>query len=108
MQKPFYLQSNNLLIKIMGRIKGQKMTEEQKAAMRAKRAAKKQSKSEAFSMVTSSIKHLSYNELEQVIDIACRVKKDKLGEEELKLIKQKEEIEQKLQELQSIDKEVNE
>lgn len=91
----------------MGRIKGVKMTEEQKAAMRAKREANKLGKESAFNLVTSNLKHLSFEELEHVVALANRQKKEKLGTEELRLIKEKEEIELKLQKLKGLDKDYN-
>jgi len=91
----------------MGRLKGSKMTEEQKAAMRAKRAANKLGKESAFNLVATNLRHLSFEELENVLALALRQKKEKLGVEELRLIKEKEEIELKLQKLKSLDTEVN-
>lgn len=91
----------------MARRKGQTMTEEQKAAMRAKRLANKQGKQNAFNLVATNLKHLSFSELTSVIGLAQHERKNKLGDEELKLIKEKEEIEQRLQKLKKLDKNVN-
>lgn len=91
----------------MGRIKGSKMSDEAKAAMRAKREANKLGKESAFNVVASNLKLLSYEELENTIGLALRYKKEKLGEEELRLIKEKEEIEQRLQELKETDRKLN-
>ncbi|MDR1402356.1 MAG: hypothetical protein LBJ60_01460 [Tannerellaceae bacterium] len=73
-----------------------KMTEEEKVA---KRAVKEQ----AFDFVPKGLKYLSYSELEEVITLAARLKKEKLGKEELRLIKEKERIEQQLKRLKDID-----
>lgn len=88
----------------MGRVKGSKMTEEAKAAMRAKRAANKLGKQSAFNLVASNLKLLEFEELENAIALALRYKKDKMGEVELQLIKEKEEIEQKLKRLKEMEK----
>ncbi|MDR1919844.1 MAG: hypothetical protein LBQ65_09400 [Tannerellaceae bacterium] len=74
----------------------QKLTEEEKLARRL-------SKAQAFDTVTRHLKHLSFPELEDVIALAHRYKKEQLGKEELKLIKEKEEIEQKLIKLKELD-----
>lgn len=87
----------------MGRIKGSKMTEEAKAAMRAKREANKLGRESAFNLVASNLKLLSYEELDNSIALALRYRKEKLGEEELRLIKEKEEIELRLQKLKEVD-----
>lgn len=91
----------------MGRIKGSKMTEEAKAAMRAKREANKLGKESAFNLVASNLKLLSFEDLENTIGLALRYKKEKMGEEELRLIKEKEEIEIKLKKLKDTDKKFN-
>lgn len=91
----------------MGRTKGSKMSEEAKAAMRAKRAAKKSGKDSAYGIIASGLKTLSYDELESVLSLALRYKKEKLGEEELRLIKEKEEIELKLEKLKALDLKIN-
>jgi hypothetical protein len=74
----------------------QKMSEEEKAARRM-------AKTQAFEVVNKSLKHLSYQELEAVIAFANRYKKEQIGKEELRLIKEKEQIEQKLLELKKLD-----
>ncbi|MDH6534034.1 hypothetical protein D0T51_03385 [Parabacteroides sp. 52] len=91
----------------MGRIKGSKMSEEAKAAMRAKRQANKLGKETAFNLVAGNLKHLSFEELDSSIALALRYKKEKMGEEELRLIKVKEEIELKLQKLKELDNKQN-
>jgi hypothetical protein len=73
-----------------------KLTEEEKIA---KRLAKKQ----AFDVVAKHLKHLSYAELEEVVALSLRYKKEKLGKEELRLIKEKEVIEVQLQKLKELD-----
>ncbi|OAV75180.1 hypothetical protein Barb7_01222 [Bacteroidales bacterium Barb7] len=83
----------------MGRTKGVKMSEEAKFAMRAKREALKDGRDSGFSVVISSLKQLNFEELDKVIALAARLKKEKLGEEELRLIKEKEDIELRLQRL---------
>lgn len=92
---------------IMGRIKGSRMTEEAKAAMRAKREANKLGKESAFNLVATNLKLLTFEDLENTIGLALRYKKEKMGEEELRLIKEKEEIELKLQRLKEADKKFN-
>jgi DUF1680 family protein len=74
----------------------QKMTEEQKAARRM-------AKSQAFEVVNKGLKHLSFQELETVIIYANRHMKEQIGKEELRLIKEKESIEQKLQDLKKLE-----
>ncbi|MDL2221210.1 hypothetical protein LJC35_01495 [Parabacteroides sp. OttesenSCG-928-N08] len=91
----------------MARKKGVKMTEEQKAAMRAKRLANKMGKDSAFHAVAMNLKHLSYVELTNAIALAVRYRKEKLGEEELRLIKEKEELELQLNKLKEQDIEMN-
>jgi hypothetical protein len=73
-----------------------KMTEEEKLA---KRAVKEQ----GFDILSKGLKYLSYSELDEVIALAMRLKKEKLGKEELRLIKEKERIEQELKKLKDID-----
>lgn len=65
----------------MARIKGQKMTEEQKAAMRAKRLAKKQTASTAYKTVRECIEHLSYDELIATESLITKCKQQKREEE---------------------------
>jgi hypothetical protein len=74
----------------------QKLTEDQKIA---KRLAKKQ----AFDIVIKHLKHLTYAELEEVVALSLRHKKEKLGKEELRLIKEKEVIDLQLQKLKELD-----
>lgn len=83
------------------------MSEEQKAAMRAKRLANKLGKDSAFLLVATNLKSLSYVELNNAIALAHRYRKEKLGEEELRLIKEKEELEFQLKKLKDADTEVN-
>ena len=73
-----------------------KMTEEEKAASRLLKA-------NAFNSISKSIKYLSFSELDEVIAMANHQKKELLGKEELRLIKEKEKIEQQLQKLKEID-----
>lgn len=91
----------------MGRIKGSKMTEEAKAAMRAKREANKLGRESAFNLVATNLKFLSFQELDNAVALAMRYRKEKMGEEELRLIKEKEEIELKLQKLKDVDTKIN-
>jgi aminoglycoside N3'-acetyltransferase len=72
------------------------MTEEEKIAKRL-------TKEQAFDVVAKHLKHLSFAELEEVIALSLRYKKEKLGKEELRLIKEKEIIEQQLQKLKELD-----
>lgn len=73
-----------------------KLTEEEKIAKRL-------SKEQAFDIVEQHLKHLSFVELEEVVALSLRYKKEKLGKEELRLIKEKEIIEQQLQKLKELD-----
>lgn len=86
----------------MARKKGVKMTEEQKAAMRARRTANKLGKENAFVKVTDNLKLLSFRELNDAIALAMRFRKERLGEEELRLIKEKEELELRIKELKRL------
>jgi hypothetical protein len=61
----------------------------------------------AFNDVKLALKYLSFRELEETIALAQRFKKEHLGAEELRLIKQKEEIEQRLIELKNLDRKIN-
>ncbi|MDR0994715.1 MAG: hypothetical protein LBL81_00305 [Tannerella sp.] len=72
------------------------MTEEEKAARRM-------AKEQAFEQVSKYLKHLSYQELDEVITLSTRYKKEQLGKEELRLIKEKEQIEQQLEKLKQLD-----
>jgi hypothetical protein len=83
--------------KIMAR---KKMTEEEKMT---KRAVKEQ----PFDMLSKGLKYLTFSELDGIIALAMRYKKEKLGKEELRLIKEREKIEQELKKLKDIDTEVN-
>jgi hypothetical protein len=87
----------------MGRTKGVKMSEEAKAAMRAKRQSSKSGKDSAFNLVTANLKLLNFEELENAAALALRYKKEKVSEEELRLIKEKEEIELKLMKLKDAE-----
>lgn len=62
------------------------------------------SKKSALTLVKANLKHLSYDDLNNVIEWALRYRKEKLGSEELRLIKEKEKIDLKLKELKEIDK----
>jgi aminoglycoside N3'-acetyltransferase len=73
-----------------------KLTEEEKAERRM-------SKDQAFDTVSKHLKHLTFAELEEVVSLSLRFKKEKIGQEELRLIKQKEVIEQQLQKLKELD-----
>jgi hypothetical protein len=73
-----------------------RLTEEEKIAKRL-------SKEQAFDTVAQHLKHLSFAELEEVVALSLRYKKEKLGKEELRLIKEKEIIEQQLQKLKELD-----
>jgi hypothetical protein len=73
-----------------------KLTEEEKIAKRL-------SKEQAFDTIAKHLKHLSFAELEEVVALSLRYKKEKLGKEELRLIKEKEVIEQQLQKLKELD-----
>jgi hypothetical protein len=73
-----------------------KLSEEEKIARRA-------AKNQAFDTVAKHLKHLSFAELEEVVALSYRYKKEKLGKEELRLIKEKEEIEQQLLKLKELD-----
>ncbi len=65
--------------------------------------AKKTSKRSALTLVKANLRHLNYNELNDVISWALRYRKDKMSNEELRLIKEKEEVEIRLKELKKID-----
>jgi aminoglycoside N3'-acetyltransferase len=73
-----------------------KMTEEEKIARRL-------AKQQAFDTVEKHLKHLTFAELDEVIALAQRYKKEQLGREELRLIKEKEVIELQLQKLKDLD-----
>ena len=73
------------------------MTEDEKIASRM-------AKQQAFDVVEKSLKYLNYAELDEVIALAHRYKKDQLGKEDLGLIKEKEVIEMQLQKLKELDR----
>ncbi len=69
--------------------------------------AKRTSKRSALTLVKANLRHLNYNELNDVIGWALRYRKEQLSHEELRLIKEKEEVEIRLKELKEIDKQEN-
>lgn len=73
-----------------------KMTLEEKAA-------KKVARENASKFITSNLKYLSFAQLDEVVELAEKMKKDKMGKEESRLIKEKERIEQQIQKLKGID-----
>ncbi|MDR3142375.1 MAG: hypothetical protein LBU37_11725 [Tannerellaceae bacterium] len=73
-----------------------KMTEEEKLTKRAM-------KEQGFDVLAKGLKYLSYAELDELIALSARYKKEKLGKEELRLIKEKEKIELELKKLKGID-----
>jgi hypothetical protein len=79
--------------KIMAR---KRMTDEEKLAKKAMRE-------QGFDVLSKGLKYLSYPELDEVIALAMRLKKEKLGKEELRLLKEKEKIELELKKLKEID-----
>jgi len=83
----------------MGRIKGVKMTEEAKMAMRVKREANRLGKESAFVTVWDNLVFLNYVQLEAVMVEAGRLINEKREKELQQLIKMKENIESKLKEL---------
>jgi len=72
-----------------------------------KKARRTTKKSESYRLVKNNLKHLTFTELEQIIVFVMRYRKKRLGEEELRLIKEKEELELKLKELKNLDKKEN-
>lgn len=64
-------------------------------------------KRSALTLVKTNLKHLGYDELNDVIGWALKYRKEKLGEEELRLIKQKETLELKLKDLHELDQQEN-
>ena len=64
-------------------------------------------KKSPFSIVKINLKHLTYEELNDVIAWAMRYRKEKLGEEELRLLKEKESLDLRLKELKELDKKEN-
>ncbi|MDL2265190.1 hypothetical protein LJC57_00460 [Parabacteroides sp. OttesenSCG-928-G07] len=61
-----------------------------------------------MTLIKVNLKHLGYDELNDVIEWALKHRKERLGEEELRLIKQKETLEQKLKHLNELDQKENE
>ncbi|MDR3128769.1 MAG: hypothetical protein LBU03_00725 [Tannerellaceae bacterium] len=88
----------------MGRTKGVKLTEEVKASIRAKREARRLAggKSSVFGGVISSLKHLSFEELDKLIALADLQKLKKADDEKQRLMKEKHEIESQLQKLEEM------
>jgi hypothetical protein len=88
----------------MGRTKGIKLSEEAKVAMRAKREARKvaDGKNSAFMGVLSSLKHLSFEELDKLITLIDAQKLKKADDEKQRLLKEKHDIETQLQKLQEM------
>jgi len=68
---------------------------------------KQTSKKAPFRIVKLNLKHLTYDELNQIIALAMRYRKEKLGEEELRLIKEKEALDQRIKRLKEFDKKEN-
>ncbi len=83
----------------MARIKGVKMTDEAKMAMRVKREANRLGKESAFVAIWDNLKFLNYTQLEAVEVETLRLIGEKKKDERQRLIKMKEEIELKLKEL---------
>ena len=67
------------------------------------KAVRKAARENAFKFMTANLKYLSFAELDELIALADKAKKDKLGKEELRLIKEKEKIEQQIQKLKRLD-----
>ena len=67
------------------------------------KAIRKAARENAFKFMSSNLKYLSFAELDELIALADKAKKDKLGKEELRLIKEKEKIEQQIQKLKRLD-----
>jgi len=74
---------------------------------RTSKKTKREGKKAPFSIVRSNLKRLTFDELEQVIALAMRYRKDRLGNEELRLLKEKEELELRLKGLKDVDKKLN-
>ncbi len=72
-----------------------------------KKTSKRATKPTSLKLVKTNLKHLSYDELEEVAGLLIRYRKEKLGNEELRLIKEKEMVEQKLKSLKKLDMKVN-
>jgi hypothetical protein len=73
-----------------------KMTEEEKETRKA-------AKEQAYNLVAAGLKYLTFSELDEVIGLAMKHKKERLGKEELRLIKEKEKIEQQIAKLKELD-----
>lgn len=83
----------------MGRVKGSKMSEEAKQAMRARRQANKEGKANALATVADNIRHLTFDETETAIKLILEHHHKMHGDEEQRLLKQKAEIEERLMKL---------
>ncbi|MDH6535679.1 hypothetical protein D0T51_11025 [Parabacteroides sp. 52] len=75
--------------------------------MTRQKMTKKETSKSPFNIVKRNLKHLTFDELEEIIAYAMRFRKNKLGEEELRLIKEKEVVEQKLKGLKELDRKEN-
>ncbi|MDL2244899.1 hypothetical protein LJC54_05275 [Parabacteroides sp. OttesenSCG-928-J18] len=75
--------------------------------MTPRRTSRKTAKQDPIRLVKRYLKHLTFDELGTVIAWAERYRKEKIGNEELQLIKQKEQLEQKLKELKEMDEKMN-
>lgn len=71
------------------------------------RKTKREGQKSSFSIVKLNLKRLTYVELEQTIALAMQYRNGRLGNEELRLIKEKEELELKLKDLKTVDKKLN-
>ena len=90
----------------MERLKEQK--EIKKTTNRAKRTVKRQTKKNSTQSVINGMKGLTFSELDTVIAQALRFRKEKMGNEELRLIKEREEIEMQIKKLKEMDETLNE
>lgn len=79
----------------------------EKEGKKTKRTQKEAKTKKPLSIVKLNLKRLSYEELEQVIALAMRYRKERLGSEELRLLKEKEELELKLKDLKKTDEKLN-
>lgn len=86
----------------MGRIKGSKMTEEAKKAMSEKRKANKEGRESAFVVVWENIKYLSYSEIDTLRNELDRLIILKIQDEKEKLMKERAQIEGKLNQLNKL------
>jgi len=73
----------------------------------AKKKVKKTSRKSPIEIVKTNLKRLSYSELEKILELAKRYRNEKIGNEELRLIKEKEELELKLKNLHDKEKKLN-